>query len=390
MRRHSILTATIRGWGAVLLLLLAGCVQPYEPKVAEAAKSYLVVDGFINTQGISLFKLSRTLSLAAGTTPTIEAKAAAYIGDAAGNRYALAESPAGTYSSASLTLTPGQKYQLHLTTTMGKTYLSDFVVAKKTPPIDSVSWKFGAGGLQLYVSAHDNTNQTTYYRWNYSETWLFTSAFYSHVAYDKASKQYTMPRPEDIYHCYSTVNSTAINLANTAKLTQDVLSQAPLLLIADNSAKIRYRYSILVQQQAQSAEEYQYWEALKKNTESIGSLYDPLPSQLTGNVHCLDDATEPVLGYVGAHSVTEKRIFIDRNDLPLPLNWVFDTGYQSCGVKPEEFNLFDALANFSTPNYMPIDPLYNDAGVIVGYSGASPTCIDCRLRGTNVKPSFWK
>ncbi|MDO7885000.1 DUF4249 domain-containing protein [Hymenobacter cheonanensis] len=377
-----------RLWG-VALLLLGGCVQPYEPKVAESAKTYLVVDGFINTQGSTSIKLSRTLGLAAGTTPNPETKASAYLGDDAGNRYALTESPAGTYNSASLTLDASRKYQLHLTTATGKTYLSDFVAAKTTPPIDSVTWKYGPGGVQLYVSAHDDKNQTTYYRWSYGETWLFTSAFYSHVSFDKASGTYAK-RTDDIYNCWTTVNSTLINLGNTAKLTRDVLDKQPLLFIADNSPKLRYRYSILVQQHAQSAEEYHYWEALKKNTESIGSLYDPLPTQLTGNVHATDDATEPVLGFVGAHSVTETRIFIDRSQIPLPPGWVYDTGYQSCGVIPMDFDLFDAKANFSTPNYMPIDPIYNPLGVVMGYTGASPACVDCRLRGTNVKPSFWK
>jgi hypothetical protein len=374
-------------WG--LVLLLGGCVRPYEPKIAEAAKTYLVVDGFINSQGVTSIKLSRTLGLATGTKPNPETKATAYLNDDAGNRYALAENPAGTYTSASLTLDAARKYQLRLTTAAGKDYLSDLVPVKTTPPLDAIAWKFGPGGVQVSVSAHDDKKQTTYYRWSYEETWLFTSAFYSHVSFDKASGTYAK-RTDDIYNCWTTVNSTLITLGNTAKLSQDIVADQPLLFIADNSPRLRYRYSILVQQHAQSAEEYHYWEALKKNTESIGSLYDPLPTQLTGNVHALTDAAEPVLGFIGAHSVTEKRIFIDRSEIPLPPGWVYDTGYQSCGVVPTTFNLFDAKASFSTPNYMPIDPDYNDVGVVKGYTGASPSCVDCRLRGTNVKPSFWK
>lgn len=385
MRLRILLPASL--WG--LVVLLGGCVRPYEPQVAEAAKSYLVVDGFINTQGVTSIKLSRTLGLAAGTKPNPETKASAYLGDDAGNRYALTESPAGTYTSASLMLAAARKYQLHLTTATGKTYLSDFVAAKTTPPIDSVAWKFGPGGVQLSVSAHDDKNQTTYYRWSYEETWLFTSAFYSHISFDKATATY-QTRTDDVYHCWTTVNSTLINLGNTAKLSRDVLADYPLLFIADNSPKLRYRYSIRVQQHAQSAEEYQYWEALKKNTESIGSLYDPLPTQLTGNVHALGDATEPVLGFVGAHSVTEKRIFIDRSQIPLPPGWVYDTGYQSCGTTPTQLDIFSAKVGFSIGEFFPIEPHYDNVGVIDGYLGAPPTCVDCRLRGTNVKPSFWK
>ncbi|QNP54208.1 hypothetical protein H9L05_03705 [Hymenobacter qilianensis] len=49
------------------------------------------------------------------------------------------------------------------------------------------------------------------------------------------------------------------------------------------------------------------------------------------------DATEPVIGYIGVQSVTEKRIFIERRQLPQ--SWVSLTGYeQDCGrpdtIKP--------------------------------------------------------
>ncbi|MEJ7664694.1 MAG: DUF4249 family protein [Hymenobacter sp.] len=53
------------------------------------------------------------------------------------------------------------------------------------------------------------------------------------------------------------------------------------------SSKLYYLYSILVRQYALTPEEFAYWDKLRKNTENLGTLFDPLPSQLSGNVHRL-------------------------------------------------------------------------------------------------------
>ena len=374
----------------LLLLALTSCVKSYNAPVPDAARTYLVVDGYIRTNGPSTFRLSRTLGLTA-SQPQVEGQAKVLIKDDMGTEYSLSERPAGTYTlSQRQPLDSTRRYQLRVTTAGGTAYESDLVPVQRTPPIDTVSWRATGDGVQIAVSAHGAPGRpTTYYRWDYQETWRYTSAFYSHLFYDKASNSLEQ-RNGDIYNCWSTVGSNTINLGSTATLGQDVLSQQPLLLIPTKSAKLRIRYSILVLQYGQTADEYHYWETLKKNTESIGSLYDALPTQLTGNLHNLADPAEPVLGYVGAHSLRTHRIFIDRTELPLPFDWVFETGYEGCGKVPETYEPFVSLSVFGSPNFLPIDAIYNENGRLVGYTGASTDCVDCRARGgSNLRPSFW-
>jgi hypothetical protein len=161
---------------------------------------------------------------------------------------------------------------------------------------------------------------------------------------------------------------------------------------------LNQRYSILVKQYAQTADEYQYWELLKKNTENIGTLFDPLPVQLTGNVRCLNDDTELAMGYIGVQSVTERRIFITRRELPS--TWAVQSGYESCvptdtvslyprGIAPPPTPAAILLAAFGGQNYLPIDKILDDNLKLIGYTAKSRDCIDCRTRGTAVKPSFW-
>jgi hypothetical protein len=364
-------------------VLLGGCIDSYLPDVAATTQSYLVVDGFINSQGSTSIKLSRSLGVAAGSAIPVETKATVYIRDNTGLRYTLAENPAGTYTSAALTLNPARQYQLLVNTTKGRSYASDLVPVKTTPAIDSLTWQPEGSGVQINVNTHDASNATYYYRWDYSETWQFTSAFFSTFEYVRGSNS-IQPRTSNIYTCWRTEPSTVIKQTNTTKLAQDVVAAYPLAQLPFNE-KLLIKYSILVQQHAQTQAEYEYWETLSKNTQNLGTLNDPLPTQLTGNVHCLSDASEPVLGYVGAHSVTQKRLFIDYNDLPRPA--IVNVPYDRCSV--DTVYVRDALDIFKTGAYTPFAGWYDKNQRLIAYFASTTTCVDCRLRGTNVKPSFW-
>lgn len=374
-----------------LLWLLSSCITPFEPEVKEAKQSYLVVDGFINSNGITTIALSRTLALKAQAASP-ETKATLFIEQEAGPRYALRETKTGTYTSQPLTLSPTARYRLAIRTSTGQDYASGFIAAQFTPAIDSISWRASDKGLQLYMNTHDDNSRARHFRWEYEETWEFTSVEFSLLVYTPAMLDL---RKDDIYHCWRSENSTAIRVSNTVSLNQNIISQFPLSLLPPNSQKLRYKYSILVRQYALTPEEFAYWDVLRKNTETLGTLFDPLPSQLTGNVQNLTDSQDLALGFVGVHSETSQRIFIERSQLPRV--WRPLTGYEDCtridtltrGVpgfglpgKPVPF--------FNTPLYTPINEIYKGTGVFFGYTYSSTDCVDCRKRGTSVRPSYWQ
>jgi hypothetical protein len=377
---------------ALLLLvggafLLGGCVDPYPPDVPAAGQSYLVVDGFINSKGSTVIKLSRTLGLASASAIPAEAKATVYVLDNVGTRYNLTENPAGTYTLPAQTLDPQRQYQVRITTAKGRNYASDLVAVKTTPPIDKLSWQPMGKGVEIDVNTHDPSGAARYYRWDYVETWQFNSAFRSDYEYVASSKSVER-RTNNIFTCWRTEPSPFIKQSTTAQLSQDVVANYPLIALPLNE-KLRIKYSVLVLQYAQTPEEYAYWETLSKNTQNLGTLNDPLPTQLTGNVHCLTDASEPVLGYVGAHSVTQERLFIDYNDLPKPLPQIANTGYETCAV--DTVVLRNGLELFRLNLEVPFDIYFSPPpnSKVIGYFAGTTECVDCRVRGTNVKPSFW-
>jgi hypothetical protein len=385
--------------GLGLLLILSGCVEPYTPAVVDAPSKYLVVDGFINGNGITRIKLSRTENIATTTPPPVEKGAQLFIVDDAGARYTFSEKASGSYESDSLALNAARRYQLRIITGMGSTaatYESDFTPLKVTPPIDKFDWVRQDSQVQLRLSTHDPTGQSRYYRWRYSETWQFNSAYQSVLEFRGGIVQ---DRITPIYTCWRTEQPSTIRHTSTASLSKDAIVDLPLASFTDRAERFKIRYSILVIQYAETAEEFAYLDILRKNTEALGTVNDPLPSQLTGNVHRVGTSTnEPVLGFVSAHTLQQKRIFITPQDLGIPPLWAFEDPYATCttgveltpdpGDRPPNLLYAPHTRIFADPANVPID-FIGLKGDSAGYYGSSRECVDCRTRGSNVKPIFW-
>jgi hypothetical protein len=355
-----------------------------------------VVDGFINGNGVTRIKLSRTVSLATTAAPPAERGARLFIVDDAGQRYALTEKTSGNYQSDSLLLSPARTYQLRITTAASAiAYASDMVPLKVTPPIDALGWTLDGSQIQTQLSTHDATGQSRYYRWNFIETWEFHPLYQSYLEYN-TRQGIIVYRTTPIYTCWRTERASTIKQGSSVQLSQDALTNVPIVSISNRAERIKIRYSLLVSQVAETAEEFAYYDLLRKNTEAVGTVNDPLPVQLTGNVHRVDNPQEPVLGFVGAHTVQQRRLFIDRSELNLPTSWLFDTPYANCVLNEERLpdenkppTLIPFTQLYNNPGSIPIDYITDAAGNKVGYYGGTRECVDCRTRGTTTKPSFW-
>jgi hypothetical protein len=387
------LDSLFRGLAGLTLVCLGGCIESYLPDVSNTSTNYLVVDGFINGNGITRIKLSRTASLATTTIPPAEKSASLFIVDNTGRRYTLTEKNSGNYQSDSLLLDASRQYQLRITTATNATYQSDLTPLKVTPPIDDLNFAVNGTQVGVQLSTHDATGQSRYYRWSFVETWLFHAAFESRLKYNRQTKT-VVARDTSLYTCWRTERPSGIRQASTIQLSQDALLNALVLPLSGRNERLQIRYSVLVSQYAETPEEFAYFELLRKNTEAIGTINDPLPVQLTGNVHRVDDANEPVLGFVGAHTTQMRRLFIDRKDLPPQATAQFDSPYTDCILGYEflcDFYIgcisFPNTRFFQQPNAIPIG--YTTEGP-AGYLSATPECADCRTRGTLNRPSFWR
>ncbi len=377
----------------LLLIVFAACKDKYMPEIHSPATGYLVVEGFINAgNGPTAITLTRTSGLDS-IMVIPEQGAQVEVQSASGAAYPLTETPGGNYTSPQVPVDPSQQYRIHIRTSNGKEYLSDLTEVRIAPPIDSVSFKAGSDDVGIFVSTHDALNKSIYYQWQYVETWQYSTPLQS--TYIRVKSLDIEPRTSSQLFplsCWASDLSTNILIGTSATLSQDSIYEFPLTKIFyTTSNKLYVRYSILVKQYVLTKDWYDWQQKIRKNTEQLGSIFDPQPSGSGGNIHSTTDPAEIVIGFVGCTSVTEKRIFIDRTDIPAVLTNIgydgcFEMSYDYPGFMAATDSLLASQALFITG--ITRDP---DAGNINQVLLTTPGCVDCRLAGgTAVKPDFWQ
>jgi hypothetical protein len=359
------------------------CRKPYIPPAISAPQNYLVVEGVIDPGSDStIIKLSKTVSLSASTTTNAVLNATVTIQSSQGqSSWQLQGDGQGNYTSPGLNLPQGAQYRLSVSVN-NENYASDYVPVNLSPPIDSVGYYVTSGGAQIYVNTHDPTGKTTFYMWNYQETWMFSSEYPANIKADTTTGTLVLIDPsQQIHHCFGNDASTNILLASTQALNKDEVYQSPLTIIPLNSEKVEEKYSILVKQYALTGDAYNFYTNLKKNSEQLGSIFDAMPSEIPGNIHDITRPGIPVIGYISISSVQSKRIFISKNALPnvttiYPYACTLDT--LSPSYAHDVFLIPPA-------QYDPVTQLPNG-----NYLYSTPLCVDCTLRGTTQTPAFWK
>jgi len=372
------------------------CKKPYNTLATTTNYNYLVIEGLINTgQDSTIFKLSRTVPIASSIANNPETGATVTVENDKNGIYVLREIRKGIYAAAPLNLDTAHMYRLRVKTTDGKEYLSNFVQAKNSPPIDSVQYEFTGSAENIYSYTHDPKNSTRYYRWEYQETYLFYSPIASYYIF-KNNSIVPINADDQTQVCYISDTSSTVILNSTAKLTQDIIYKNPITVVPITLDKLKVRYSILVKQYALTADAYNYYQNLKKNTENLGSIFDAQPSAAKTNIRCISNPEVPVLGYIVAGSISQKRIFIDRSDFYTSFVGV---DYSYCGTasikyKAPKRSPYPAIITSGAE--VPIDSLIagvdppgsKDSAFIIQYATAE--CTNCTLRGSNKKPAFWK
>jgi hypothetical protein len=379
-----------------VIVFFISCKEKYFPPVTSENLNYLVVDGtLINGPDSTFIRLSRTKTLDDLTPNGGEQNAQMTVEDIEGNTLYnfIPVNNKGLYALNGMNLDIARKYRLRINTTDGNQYVSDDITVKATPPIDSISWKHTADGLTIYANTHDPLNDTKYYRWEYSETWDYYTHYFSEIKYENKPPiidSMFQPRNADefVYHCWKTQPSTEILLGTSLKLSDDVISLAPVRFIPQNAFELSNIYSILVRQYSLSKESFDYFENLKRISEETGSLFDAQPSELKGNIHNINKPDQTVVGYITASSLRQQRIFITKEQAD---PWTYSLYCPDLRLVPLIIDSLQIFFGGVAPQLTPVKKVLDTrTGQIRWISGGLPVCADCTSRGaTNVKPDFW-
>lgn len=365
----------------LFILIFSGCITQFVPETDENA-DLLVVEGLITDQPEAYtIKLSRSMPLGKKSILRALKGCTVKIRDDEGHIYEARESStSGTYLTdpGSFRGVVGRVYTLSVNTNNSTTthysYESLPMEMRAVPQIDSLFFEkvtiqekteFSGPkeGCQIYLNTYDPKGECKYYRWEFIETWKF------HLPY--------IIVPNNT--CWITNNSDNILIKNTSILTEDKITRLPLHFISNETDRLAVRYTILANQYSLIEDEYTYWEKLQNISEEVGSLYDITPSSIPGNIFCVEDPGEQVLGYFSVSAKTSKRIYIDESFRGL-------------------VNLYGECATDTIFGNAPIPFLNTSVWVIDDQPYSMPPykiitdkrgCADCTVRGSTIKPAFW-
>lgn len=370
MKRHPILLTIL-----VILAGISACIDPFNPPEVNNSDRYLVYDGYLQANGTdtSWITLSRTQRLQETFKPIPEIAASVSVHSASGQAYTFLPDPGqpGVYYLPPTDFNRAEPYRLLIKLQDGKTYESNEQHLHISPDIDSISYEIkGNDGVQVYAHTHDPAGKTLFYKWTYDETWEYAAPMVSML---EVINKEIVPREISVFKCWDDFRATNINVFTTATLSKDVVRFQPIVYIPISTNKLFWKYSINVKQQALSREGFDYWTEIARNTETNGSIFDPFPSQVSGNITCVTDPKEKVFGYFTGGVTKSERIFITEALGRSPVCFGVDT------MSGKDVLNSTMLISSQLP--------FPDGRYIV----APGNCLDCRTQGGTLnRPSFWR
>ena len=314
-------------------------------------------------------------------------------GDAVTRAAIAFEADSGQYIIHHNALDINKKYCVQVKTG-GKTYQSEFMQPLQTPPIDTLYWykENTEAPVDILLSTHDHKNQLIYYMWTFREDWEIIPR-YNTTQYAIETRMFNdyirdyEERPNPYYHCWNRMISRNILVDDASRYTDNQIIDYPIQTFPCTDERVCYLYCISVTQQALDEQAYQYYQNKKKMTEEMGSIFAPMPSELQGNITCIENPDEPVIGYIHVTIPTHKRLFVTREEVFLD--------NKDCQLFTEDYLIEEHLkTNIFPPG--PADLLakgyryvYNGTEGIGGKLWARVECVECTAYGTKEKPDFW-
>ncbi|WKN45630.1 DUF4249 domain-containing protein [Tunicatimonas pelagia] len=363
---------------AFLPLLLTTCIDPFDIGDVVNGQPRLVVDGLLTNQPQAH---EVRISYSSPTLNTFDREvvsgADVFIEDENGSQVSLIEDTEreGVYLTPSnFAGTVGVTYTLRVRTAENVSYRSLPEMMRPVAEIDSIYAELDSRqslsslgtllnnwGMQFYVSTGTGTPESNFYQWKWEETYQFTAP---------------LAREDQIIQpiCYQSGRQfNQLLIGSSQDFSQDRIGRQPITFVSKNTYKLQQRYSLLVKQLSLSERAFNFWSDVEVQRDTDGSLFDPPPSQIIGNMVRDDDPEDIVLGYFQVSAVTEQRFFITRAEVPASPGGPIG-GFSSCVESSEP----PADGNNGESSGGPDD-------------GPPDFCYDCTLiQGTTTeRPSFW-
>ena len=287
MRKREMIWRRLMVLSGIIFLLACEVPISVEYKVTEPQ---IVVDGLItNEPGPYEVKLSYSSAYTDGTqgnNPPVSG-ALVIIRDDAGREEVLYEGRPGIYKTyQGFTGEIGRTYTLSINTAEGKMIESLPEEMLPVAPIDSIYYIFKPiseiqkQGHEVYVVVNDPVEQKNYYRWKWD-------GFYRFDMVNEIETRVCFKHEFDI---------NRISVLSDRDFNGNKIYM-PISFVEHFSNDF---YLIHIHQYSLTENAYKFWDALYGQSSNVGSIFDPQPARIKGNLFYADDTEAPVHGFFGA------------------------------------------------------------------------------------------
>jgi hypothetical protein len=235
--------------------------------------------------------------------------------DDVGDSTSCVRSTNGTYLSYDTNFigTVDRSYTLRVYLSNGKTYLSKPEKIVAVPPIDSVSIVYdsnyvaGVRPTQFIVSinSHDPAGLANYYRWT-------ASGYIPRKSVGMSCRPFGPPCTDPFMclcyaECDQFLANNQINVLSDQYIDGREISDQPVFY---SPVYWNGNHYIEIKQYSITQEAFLFWQQYLVQTNLTGSILDPLPAPLRGNMYNQADSTDIALGLFSASAATSKKIII--------------------------------------------------------------------------------
>lgn len=373
----------------VVVFMFTGCREPFEPEIENAQGGVLVVEGYLDSNGLeSILSISRTAPISGVESAIPELGALVSLIAGSGQLFKLTELKDGKYIFHH-DIPENQSYRLEILLRNGEKYFSDPITPIITPDILDAGFIRDEEGVEVYLNTKGNEVADDFL-WTYEETWIFRPVIRTPYIYRNNTKVVEFRKEEEqIDLCYKSETNPDLLLETSSRFKDQVVFRQTITEIPQGDERLMERYSILISQKAIDQKAVEFWETIKRNTDDIGSIFSPLPSIISGNIHLEGDDDQPVVGFVSLGVIKQTRIYINLLEV---IPWTFnDPEFDDCYISLEPIRIGSAqyFSDFGTGDVLPARELL-ELTTTVGYYTTTRRCSDCTLYAKRGKPDFWK
>jgi len=297
-------------------LLFLKCQEVFEPESLNSNQKIIVINGSLNDLDASIIVSINYASAFDKDNSVYIKDASVWLKDDTGNSFQMQSLGNGNYKigSSEVNIRENINYYIHVEISDGKTYESIPQMLPGKIDISDISAEIGEKtddaknvygevitqtfkGLYLYINAKSSDENRKFIRFEN------TAVYQTQYSYATSSPMPVTVRCVD----YSKLNSLPVVESTLSGIYGEEVRNREIGFVSyimdystrsgDTTARSSVGWVIISNSYSLTGESYNYYKKIQKQVSAENKMFDPVPSQIVGNIRCTSNPDEVALGF---------------------------------------------------------------------------------------------